>query len=183
MRFLRAVLWSVYVILLVLVLLGTSKCSSSGHNKDVAETVDPGSSINPVPPVENDSIIKIVDDIGGDGNLKITLLWNFVSDLDLHVMQPNGNELWYGNMRDAATGGYLDVDNIPGGSGSAENVYWENPPAGRYKVWVNYFSKGNPNSIGGNFTVVITKFGHSEVYKLRTTQVKEDVFVAEIEIP
>lgn len=181
MRFLRAVLWSVYAILIVLVLLGTSKCSCSDKGTD--EPVDPLSPVNPITPEENDSIVKLVDDIGGDGNLKVTLLWDFVSDLDLHIMQPNGNELWYSNMRDSDSGGYLDIDNQAGGGGSAENAFWENPPAGRYKVWVNYFSTRDANRVGGDFTVVITKFGHSEVYKLRTTQVKENVVVAEIEIP
>ena len=81
------------------------------------------------------------------GDLKITLLWDFEGDIDLHVIEPNGNEIFWDNKVDRSTGGTLDVDNRRGGHASAENIYWEQPPKGQYKVYLHYFDKSSSSGV------------------------------------
>ena len=91
------------------------------------------------PPVRKDFDVVEV----GTGELQITLSWDEESDVDLHVVEPSGEEIYYGN-RVSASGGALDLDSnascrIDGVKN--ENVTWErSAPSGRYTVRVNYWS-------------------------------------------
>ena len=89
---LRGVLVGVYVLLIALLLL--FNCDGNRHTPhDIGNDRD---------------AVEAAEEIGGDGDIKITLLWDFPGDVDLHVMQPNGRELCYRNMEDSRTGGKLD---------------------------------------------------------------------------
>lgn len=169
MNYLRTILLSTFVILIILLLL--NKCTSCNVDRtsqlplpnsprvDTIVRVDtvflPDTTNNQQ--VENDSIARVVENIGGDGNLKITLLWNFHGDIDLHVLQPNQREIFYRNKKDRRTGGKLDVDNTAGGRGAAENIYWSNPPSGCYKVSLVYYRKDSHSPNGGPCTVVVKR--------------------------
>ena len=86
---------------------------------------------------------------GGRGSLKINLKWNTYDDLDLHVIDPDGVEIFYSarEHRCQEVLGQLDIDANAGSSHTRtpqENIFWEdgkNAPLGRYKVFVEYFSK------------------------------------------
>jgi len=71
------------------------------------------------------------------GNIQVTAAWSSSSDIDLHVIDPNGEEIYYGH-RNSASGGILDRDANAACSVSpptVENVYWPaNPPSGQYRV-------------------------------------------------
>jgi hypothetical protein len=89
------------------------------------------------------------------GELVISLSWDTESDLDLHVVDPQGTEVWSGNENSWErpppgtpfdpnawkTGGILDLDSnarcvIDGVR--RENVAWQSsPPSGRYVVRVD----------------------------------------------
>lgn len=128
MKFLCTVLASVYIVLLAIILL-------QGCENTTPE---------PEPVVSNEEdIIEAAYDVGGEGELKVTLMWNFAADMDLHVVQPNGTEIYFEHSRDERTGCFLDVDNIEGGPGSAENIFWENPMEGEYSVVIHVFSDSN----------------------------------------
>lgn len=95
-----------------------------------------------------------------DGTLVFTLRWDSATDLDLHVVTPDGVEVWSRNINSYTppapgqppdppdawmTGGILDVDSnarcvIDGRA--QENVVWtiDPPPGGRYLVRVDAFS-------------------------------------------
>ena len=79
----------------------------------------------------------------GTGELQVTLSWDVDSDVDLHVVEPNGEEIYYGN-RTSESGGTLDLDSNPACSIDGlrnENVTWErSAPIGRYTVRVDYWS-------------------------------------------
>jgi len=45
-----------------------------------------------------------------DGALRISLAWFNYDDLDLHVFEPNGTEVYFGQRHSLFTGGVLDVD-------------------------------------------------------------------------
>ncbi len=90
----------------------------------------------------------------GTGELRISLSWDYVSDLDLHVVTPGGDEISF--VDPAAGGGVLDVDDCVGGecldnnSTHVENIFFPmQPQAGEYRLWVNNFdgARGGPFEI------------------------------------
>ncbi len=85
----------------------------------------------------------------GTGDVQVTLRWSTDTDLDLHVIDPSGSEISFG-ARSSATGGQLDVDDVPepGDTGPhVENIFWPDggAPAGDYQAWVEHYS-GSPSS-------------------------------------
>ncbi len=78
-----------------------------------------------------------------DDELWVELVWsaNFV-DLDLYVVEPDGNTCWFGQPT-TPNGGFLDVDDMNGYGpehyyiSSAEGA---TPVAGYYHIYVHYFS-------------------------------------------
>jgi hypothetical protein len=98
-------------------------------------------------------------ELSGDGNrqphtgdVQITLEWYDPVDLDLHVMDPYGDHVYYNN-RQVASGGELDVDanylcsNIV--PSPLENVYWPwgGAPEGSYEVSVVYIDCSNQGAV------------------------------------
>ena len=85
------------------------------------------------------------------GDLVITLTWDTESDMDLHVVDPSGQEIFHGAMSDqpppfapqpeAGSYGHLDWDsnaNCVLDGKRQESVIWPGrPPAGRYVVRVD----------------------------------------------
>lgn len=137
-----------------------------------------------------DSIKESVKLRGGnvDGVLRCSLSWaegdkSDNSDLDIHCVLPNKNEIYFSNLRDSRSGGQLDVDIVDPASKNnkniVENITWaskRNMPVGDYHFFVRNFAlrgqqKGFTAEIefgGETFT-----FGYEQA--LRN---KEDVTVA-----
>ena len=87
-----------------------------------------------------------LDKAGGKtGQVQITLVWNNRNDLDLHCIDPNGEEIFYGHIKAVlGSGGHLDVDrNVSGETEKPiENIYFPQgrAPAGKYRVYVDHFN-------------------------------------------
>jgi uncharacterized protein YfaP (DUF2135 family) len=76
--------------------------------------------------------------------LRVVLSWDSAgTDLDLHVVTPDGGHAWYGN-RVLKDGGALDVD-VTTGYGP-EIFSSAAPPKGNYHVYVNYYGSGADTS-------------------------------------
>ena len=96
----------------------------------------------------------------GTGLLQVSLSWDQENDVDLHLIDPSGEEIYYGNPV-SATGGQLDVDSNAGCSIdniNNENIYYEDSsdvtiPSGEYEVLVNLWSNCSVAS-NTNYTVV-----------------------------
>lgn len=88
---------------------------------------------------------------GGGGEvpakLRVLLSWDSDNtDLDLHLVTPDGDHVWYGN-RSLANGATLDVD-VTTGYGP-EIIATPTPQKGPYLVYVNYFGGGYGSSEDG----------------------------------
>ena len=79
------------------------------------------------------------------GDIQLSLSWHNYNDLDLHCIDPAGEEIFYGHRRSRSTGGELDIDqnaNPPFNMSPVENIYWpfNGAPPGLYRVFVVYFA-------------------------------------------
>lgn len=79
----------------------------------------------------------------GTGDVQVSISWDAASDVDLHVVEPSGEEIYYGHAQ-SATGGKLDLDSNAGcviDNKDNENITWPTgqAPHGTYSVRVDYF--------------------------------------------
>ncbi len=122
---------------------------------------------------ESDPSNSIVDDMedtleqmgAGHGKVNISLGWKTSDDLDLHVITPNGGEIYYNNR--TADGGVLDVDMQVSEivASPAEHVDFASPPSGAYSVSVvNY--RDRTEGSDSPFVVVVEIEGKKKVYEL-----------------
>jgi hypothetical protein len=119
----------------------------------------------------------------GTGDVQITLRWDTTADLDLHVVDPFGEEIYYDNEF-ADSGGELDVDSNADCSSATtspvENVFWPTggAPGGQYTVIVDYYYPCEPNGIGpADYEVTIMTNG--QLYQ-RLTGTLDEFGVAEV---
>lgn len=79
----------------------------------------------------------------GTGDVQVTLRWDNSADLDLHVTDPAGEEIYFA-VPSSASGGQLDVDanGTCEGDAPVENIFWPTggAPTGTYSVSVDYYS-------------------------------------------
>lgn len=91
---------------------------------------------------KNKARVQFVDGYTGktQARLRVVLSWDSDgTDLDLHVVTPEGGHSWYGN-RVLPNGGALDVD-VTTGYGP-EIFSSAAPQNGNYHVYVNYYGSG-----------------------------------------
>jgi hypothetical protein len=103
----------------------------------------------------------------GSGDVRISLMWNNRNDLDLHVVEPRGEEIFYLH-RESESGGLLDIDmnaGPPFRNPAVENVYWPEraAPPGNYRVYVNHYRRQD--------TPDLTQFTVRVLVRGRTTDV------------
>jgi uncharacterized protein YfaP (DUF2135 family) len=93
----------------------------------------------------------------GTGDVRVTLEWDGATsdfDFDLHVVDPSGEEIDFGNTT-SASGGELDTDQTCSPAGPrVENIFWPvgGAPTGTYTVYVDNFSDCGGGGVG-DFTV------------------------------
>lgn len=134
-----------------------------------------------------DSFKEKVKAAGGniDGFMRCSLHWFNYDDLDLHVQEPNGNHIYYGEKRSFTTNGELDVDMNAGGGRSrdaVENVVWTNQCKlipGRYNVYVNQFVRRENIDVGFEFEIEVAGNLHKFAYNKK---VEGNVAVAYIDV-
>jgi hypothetical protein len=112
----------------------------------------------------------------GNGDIKVTLAWDTGADLDLHVVDPSGEEIWWDDPS-AKSGGFLDVDDIDGYG--RENIFWEDgtAPSGTYRVYVHYYDwKESWRPASSKFKVYINVF-KKEYFFEGTVKIDENKFI------
>lgn len=136
-------------------------------------------------------INKLLHRLGAkSGELAVTLMWDTVDDLDLHLELPNG----HGEIsaeRPSVAGGHLDVDGNQclerATTKPIENIYWapydpttkDHPPMGEYTIWIKCFHRVQ-HLRDPNCTVVVTMSGKKEIFNVHfvagCTEVKVATF-------
>lgn len=132
-----------------------------------------------------DSMKERVKAAGGcvDGVLRFSIQWNDdrqnENDLDAHCIEPNGNEIYYGNARRKHTSsGMLDVDiTRPNGSVAVENIIYTDlnkMPNGVYHFYIHNYSDRNGVDFSAQieFDGQIFDFEHKGKCKNKTTVAK-----------
>ena len=110
------------------------------------------------------------------GDVQVTVSWDSDADLDLHVADPNGDEVYF-DTDVVASGGVLDL--VAGGRCSAsglrnEHVTWSNgtPPPGLYEVRVTH--DDNCDATETNYVVSVYNHGTTTTYSGTFTGTGED---------
>jgi hypothetical protein len=106
------------------------------------------------------------------GDIQISLMWSNYNDIDLHVVCPSGEHIYFGR-RKSRCGGELDVDmNVrPRESRHpVENVYWPagSAPPGEYVVVVDHY-RNHRQTDPTAFDVRIEVDGQSKYFHNRIT--------------
>lgn len=98
----------------------------------------------------------------GTGDVQVNITWDSPADVDLHVVDPLGEEIYWAH-KTAVSGGQLDLDSNAGcGSDGprAENIFWASgliAPRGEYIVRVDYWS--NCSAVKTNYVVTVNVRG------------------------
>ena len=99
------------------------------------------------------------------GEITISMMWDSTDDLDLHVYTPSRQEIYWNNR--SAEGGTLDVDANSDSdalsTSPVENVYFENPVAGEYWVYIYNYTDRTPDS-ATNYFVRVTVGDKSQTF-------------------
>lgn len=118
--------------------------------------------------------------------VRIVLQWDAdETDIDLHVLEPNGEEAFYGHRR-TKEGGFVSED-VTTGYGPEEYLAKE-PQRGVYKVLSNYFASHQTSLTGATVAqvVVFTDWGKKtesrRILTLRLDKPKDKVLIGEIEL-
>jgi len=133
-----------------------------------------------------DSIKERVKRAGGNvsGVLRCSLSWYNYDDLDIHVKEPNGNHIYYGDPQSRFTYGKLDVDMNAGGHRSreaVENIVWTNKTKmkeGRYRLFINQYQQRETKDFGFEVEIDCQNKIHTFHYD-KNMKNKENVEVAE----
>ena len=133
-----------------------------------------------------DSIKERVKNAGGnvEGDLRCSLSWFNYDDLDLHMIEPDKTEIFFGRKISIHTGGNLDVD-MNAGSGktrnAVENICYPNRrkmEEGTYTLYVNNYCKRESSDVGFEAEIEFDGTIHHFSY---ASAVVKNVVVAEIE--
>ena len=116
--------------------------------------------------------------------LRIVMSWDAdETDIDIHVLEPNGEEAFYGNRR-TAEGGFVSED-VTTGYGPEEYLKKE-LESGKYKILSNYYAS-HQTALTGATTVTATVYTGTaqekrQVLTLRLDKPKDKHLVGEVEL-
>lgn len=122
----------------------------------------------------------------GDGAIKVTLEWGSNPDLDLHIFEPNGDHVFYSDLRGAS--GFLDLDDTTSFGPEHYFVACESIEEGRYVIAVNYFdgsgsetarvqistADGRTQTVSRLFTTALGRAGDSSPSQVATIDVTKE---------
>ncbi len=105
--------------------------------------------------------VSRANSVGSNGPIKVTMLWDASSDLDLIVNQADMTDIYYNNRSDSSYGASHSGDNT-GGRNSYESISWSRPGNGIYDVFVRV--RGSIPSSGVPVKVVVKNGSNTTTY-------------------
>ena len=115
--------------------------------------------------------VKIIN--VGNGDVQVSVSWSDTSDVDLHVVDPALEEIYFGHLT-SASGGKLDLDSNAACTQdepsfphkSNENIVWPTgqAPHGTFTVRLEYWSGCNISAPTDYVVTVATKGGGAQVF-------------------
>ena len=122
---------------------------------------------------------------GKNGEYQVTLIWNNLNDLDLHMDCPSGEHVFFAHKH-SKCGAELDIDMNAGGPRSynpVENIVWPYgpPKQGKFTIWVNHYrTRGGKNPT--SFQVLVKWGGKTRAFK-GSLQSHESKRITQINLP
>jgi len=122
---------------------------------------------------EANQSVDYIDDLranlgGATGEVVVTLVWETKDDLDLHLIEPSGEEIYYKHKR-SRQGGTLDLDKNAEQTvlvtNPIENIYYASMPGtGKYRIEVVYYKK-NTSVTSIPYTVALNINGKTDLFQ------------------
>lgn len=117
--------------------------------------------------------------------IRIVLSWDAdETDIDLHVLEPDGEEAFYGHRR-TSSGGFVSED-VTTGYGPEE--YMRKEATGKFKILTNYFAS-HQTSLTGPSTVTATVYTDwataaekQQIITMRLEKPKSKILIGEVEV-
>ena len=130
--------------------------------------------------IEKEFETRLVRESAKQGTVQISLMWFNRNDLDLHVIDPFGEEIFFQHKQSRSLG-ELDVDMNAGGDHSetpVENMFWpcQKAPTGEYKVFVKFFAK-HTHIQDNEYKVIVKCDDNHKIFMGKINKVSEKQFV------
>ena len=148
---------------------GVSGCSNGAEDSDAcAKNRGPNRGPRRIPLVQAVSsayfgapsaVLRIIP----DAEFTVKLTWGGQPDVDLHVIEPDGTQVYYGHRQ--GTNGYLDVDDTQ--QFGPEHYFIQNLADGDYKIGAAYYSGSAPETA----RITITAGPQTRVFDIPLPQV------------
>jgi hypothetical protein len=99
-------------------------------------------------------------------DIRVTLSWGNRNDLDLHIVTPNDEEIYFHRPSDSA-GGILEADmNVKDETTSpVESIFWEAAPEGTYTVYIQNFAFHELSEDATKFKVELKEGGKTQYFE------------------
>ena len=120
------------------------------------------------------------------GGVQVSLTWSAPVDLDLYVTDPSLETVYFANPR-SQTGGLLEQDvtcqtvfsSVP----RLERARWDHPPAGHYRVGVDFIDACKSEIEEAEFRIVIAVDGRLRETTGRLAKQRFEPVVLEFDVP
>ena len=118
----------------------------------------------------------------GVGEITVSVLWGTHDDVDLHVITPNDNRIYYANR--TADGGTLDIDMNASSSNLVdspiENIYFPTPGNGHYAVYLRDF-RDRTEDMETSYLVRVTIGDQTEEYEGEIDGTGTEILIVEFD--
>ncbi|MCA3338305.1 MAG: hypothetical protein INF90_07240 [Roseomonas sp.] len=140
----------------------------------------------PPPPPRQEDAERARREGARSGRVQIILAWDDRNDLDLMMICPNGERLYFDHRR--ACGAELDVDRNAGNSAliatPVENIVFAAEPApGRYRIMVWHFQNNPPGPASSPYRVTVKREGRPDHVFTGRVAAGQQVEVGHFDVP
>lgn len=115
------------------------------------------------------------------GDPQFTLIWDSRADIDIHVIEPGGSEIFWENPG-GGQGGELDVDDKDGFGPENVNYVQGRGPPGKYRWFVHYYGGFAGMAQKTGWKVRVKHAGRIDSYKGNLTRIGEKSRIFELKM-